>query len=517
MTQPIYDHLLLLTEISQLLTFVDVDKVMERVIKLMTSAVGAQKASLFLHQESNVNWDHIFLMRDLKPNETFVVLRTVLDDGLAGWVIRYKTTALVHDTETDERWHVFEDDTNTVRSALCVPFLHEDEVLAVLTLVHPEPNHFNEHHVRLMTIAANQASVAILNAQLFSQLQAQQQQLEAILQAIPGILFVLNSDGKILMVNGMAQDFLSRDTPYSHREIVNKYLHDFAPDHTALATIDRTVTNETLIDGLWTFVTRSEESGQDFQVTMGMWESPAQRTGGYVIVMHDVSALRDLSRFKDEMLKIVSHDLRTPLALIISAHNMLDLDMPPLPDDSAIPQFMDIIEQSTTRMQTLIDELLRAETSNQQQVNPTDIIQSVYDDMKPVADQREQNLVLDLKLKNSDTIVVDPMLIHESMSNYVGNAIKYTQEKGTITIRARLEQHRFYFEVEDNGIGIGPEDIERVFDPYFQSDSARKKGSSNGHGVGLNLVKTIVERHHGRCWVKSELGKGSLFGFWLPA
>ena len=134
----------------------------------------------------------------------------MLDKGLAGWVFRNKQGTIVYDTQPDDRWYIFPDGTSKARSALCVPFLYNGEVLAVLTMLYPEPNHFTEYHLRLMTIVANQATVAVRNAQLFNQMLQQQQQLETILHTIPDYLLVLDEQGKILLVNDAAARIAQR-------------------------------------------------------------------------------------------------------------------------------------------------------------------------------------------------------------------------------------------------------------------------------------------------------------------
>jgi signal transduction histidine kinase len=512
---PLYEDLKLLTEVSQLLTLLDLDSVMQKVISLMTSAVGASKASLFLHDGNNVDWDHIFLMRDLDPDQSIEVVQTVLNEGLAGWVVRNRQETIVYDTETDERWHKFPNDTNLVRSVLCVPFIQDEKVLAVLTLVHPLPNHFDEHHLHLMTIVANQATVAIRNAQLFSQVQQQQRQLEVILHAIPDILLVLDDQSRILMVNEPAKKLLSGDEKISRESMVGEYLNQYAEVDPAIATVQRIVSKADPTH-LRPFETRSERTQQDFLVTMSGWEYPDRKTAGFVVVMHDVTTLRDLHRFKDEMLKVVTHDLRSPVSLIISAHEMLSFDMPPLDPDSAIPQYMDIIRQATDRMQGLLDDLLRAETSAQRPTDPSELIQAMMGDLQPLATKRKQSLETKLDLASDLIMVVDPMLVREAMENYVSNAIKYTPEKGQILIRAyTTADNRFHFIVEDNGIGIAEEHLSHLFEPYYRIQRPETE-DIEGYGVGLSLVKTIVERYKGEVWVESVEGKGSRFGFWLP-
>src|SRR5690606_9212477 len=123
----------LLSEVSQLLTSLDLEMVMREVMRLMSQAVGATKASLFLHDDGQIDWNHIFLMRELNRDESVVALRKVMDEGLAGWVVRNHMAALVEDTTTDPRWHVFPDDTVQQRSVLCVPLIQNERVLAVLT------------------------------------------------------------------------------------------------------------------------------------------------------------------------------------------------------------------------------------------------------------------------------------------------------------------------------------------------------------------------------------------------
>ncbi len=513
--QPAFDDLRLLTEVSQLLTSLDLETVMRQVIDLMSKAVGAASASLFLHSGQHIDWQHIFLMRDLNPDESITVLQTVLDEGLAGWVMRHKEATIVYDTETDARWHVFEDDPDQPRSVLCAPFIYNDRVMAVLTLAHPEPGHFDNHHLELVKIMANQASVAIRNAQLFQQTQAQQHQLEAVLHALPETLFVLDQHGRILLTSDSVPQLLSRDQPLEREDIIGHMLSEFIAEDqpgAVLAPAQRIVNQPLPHDEPWTFETRDEERGHDYQVTMGTWQNPAQKTRGYTLLMHDVTMLRDLHRFKDEMLKIVSHDLRSPVSLIISATDMLEMDMPPLSADSDIPQYLAIIHQATTRMENLLDDLMRTGTTNQRQINPEQLIREVVERIRPLADRKQHTLEMDVRVDDVIGLVADPMLIGEAMENYLSNAIKYTPKKGRIIVHAYGQDDQFHFTVEDNGVGIAAEYLSHLFEPYYRPPGTVEQG----YGVGLNLVKTIVERHRGQVWVESTEKAGSQFGFWLP-
>ncbi|MBZ0294392.1 MAG: GAF domain-containing protein [Anaerolineae bacterium] len=510
--EPTFEDLKLLTQVSQLLTLLDLDRVMQQVIELMSSAVGASKASLLLQNEHDVDWNHIFLMRDLDRRQSFSVVRTVLHEGLAGWVLQHKQGTVVYDTETDSRWHVFPDDDNAVRSVLCVPFIYDDRALAVLTLVHPEPQHFTEHHLHLMQIIANQAAVALHNAQLFDKVQAQQRQLEVVLQAIPDVLIVLNQDGEILLLNDSAVQLMAGQ---SQNALIGRTLSGLISVNDALVPVKRLLDRAAPDTNNWMFEVRSSQSEQDFLVTVSRWADPRTDSAGFVVIMHDVTTLRDLHRFKDEMLRVVSHDLRNPVSLIITAQDMLEHDMPPLEPDSIIPQYMSIMKQATQRMETMLDDLLREEGSSRQNIDMVELIETTVTDLKPLSNQKKQTVVVEINPDSLPMLLGDPILIREAVENYISNAIKYTGVGGHIVVRAYTESGRFHFEVADNGIGISPADIPNVFEPYFRTEQAAVE-NEDGYGIGLNLVKKIVERHKGEVMVSSEEGVGSRFGFWLP-
>ncbi|MEL7235350.1 MAG: GAF domain-containing protein, partial [Chloroflexota bacterium] len=309
--QPTFRDLEFLVEVSQLLTLRDVAEVMDQVMQLTASAVGAMKASLFLHNGANVNWKYVFTVRKLEGADSVRVVSTVLDEGLAGWVVRKKQAAIVTDTETDERWHIFPDDKLVVRSAMCVPLMLDDEVIAVLTLVHPEPDHFNDYHLRLMTIIANQASVAIRNAQLFQSLQEQQDQLQAVLQSVPDVMLVLNEKDDIIHVNEGAASIIGAEHLAEARGMPLTY---YAAQFDILDAVRESLDSRADDMAEINFEMRSMDLETDFAVTISGWEHRNTDRHGHVVLIHNITTLRNLYRFKDEMLRIVSHDLRSPLS-----------------------------------------------------------------------------------------------------------------------------------------------------------------------------------------------------------
>ncbi len=509
---PTYEDLELLVEVSQLLAFLDVDQVLQRVIDLTAKAVGATKASLFLHDGDKVDWSHIFTARALGSEESVRVVTSVLDKGLAGWVVRNREAAIVYDTEKDERWHVFPDDEVVVRSAMCLPFMNDGEVVAVVTLVHPEPNHFQEYQLRYMTIVVNQSTVAIRNAQLFSRLENKQQQLQAVLQSVPDMLFVTDDQGHVRMTNDGALRFLN----LTAREIYNLSLEQLATYSTIFQPVLEVMRASNSSQHTWHFDARSERRQRDLVVTMSRWDD--ENRGGFVFVMHDVTQMRDLNRFKDEILHLASHDLRSPLSLISGYTDMIELDAP---GGSPIHEYVDVIHRSVKKMNNLLEDMLRIKQVDANRLNLEkdvpmyDFVRDVAVNIQPLAERKHQELRTEFSIAKDLKGTIDPVLLRQAMENFASNAVKYTPERGVITIRTYLDEDLFHFEVQDSGIGIPEDAIKNLFQQFYR---VHQPGTENieGTGLGLSLVKSIVERHQGEVWVQSEEGIGSIFGMRLP-
>ncbi len=513
--QPTFEDLELLVRVSQLLTLHDLEEVMQDVMSLAAQAVGASKSSLFLYSGDDVDWDYVFTARNLKDAESIRVVNQVMDKGLAGWVTRNQRGAIVADTEEDERWHVFPDDDMPARSAMCAPLLHNGEVIAVLTLMHPEPDMFTNYHLRLLTIIANQATVAIQNTQLFKRLLEKRRQLEAVLQSVPDVLLVLDEYGQFVTLNDGARELLSIEPRV---RVTGQPLTRYSDKLDVLRELQDALGNRIPVDEPLSFETHSFDLERDYVAQLSVWNEQTSRRSGTVIIMHDVTTLRNLYRFKDEMLRIVSHDLRSPMAIIKGYVDMLETDLNATqhPTDYIPP-----IYRSIKRMDDLLEDLLQVRQIDEKGLDISedavilDLVHPVVQGAMMRAEQKQQTIIENIDLDETVTGAVDVTLLRQSMDNLAGNAVKYTPDGGEIILRAYVQGDNFYFEVEDNGIGIPAESIPYLFESFYRVNPDRNTTIS-GAGLGLSFVKSIVERHGGRVWVDSEPGVGSLFGMRVP-
>src|SRR5690606_30195170 len=169
---------------------------------------------------------------------------------------------------------------------------------------------------------------------------------------------------------------------------------------------------------------------RDYLVTISVWENTAEGAAlsaapaGYVVVLRDITTLRDLNRFKDEMLQMASHDLRSPLALIVGYCSLIALEAP---EGSPVHEYLDIIQRSTERMKGLLDDLLRVEQIRNsplelnEQVDMLELVNTVLNNMRPLVDSKQQQLEARLSLDNTPIVVGNPVLIREAMENLISN------------------------------------------------------------------------------------------------
>jgi two-component system NtrC family sensor kinase len=237
---------------------------------------------------------------------------------------------------------------------------------------------------------------------------------------------------------------------------------------------------------------------------------------GRTIVMQDITHLKELDRLKSEFVSVVSHDLRSPLTSILGYVQLLER-AGELND--AQKDFVKRVHSSVDNITSLIGDLLdlgRLETGLDLTLTAcslNDIIIQVVENAQMAIQDKKLNLDLNL-LEEECFVQGDRKRLHQAFNNLVNNAIKYTSEKGKITIRINKKDGQIITQVEDTGVGISPGDQPYVFDKFFRSDQVMD--NFQGSGLGLSIVKSVVERHNGRIWLFSAPEKGTTFTVVLP-
>ncbi|MDQ1176860.1 cell wall metabolism sensor histidine kinase WalK [Microbacterium sp. SORGH_AS_0421] len=236
-----------------------------------------------------------------------------------------------------------------------------------------------------------------------------------------------------------------------------------------------------------------------------------------LLIVHDITALIESERARERLAATVSHELRNPLTAIIG-HADLALDDPDL--SPKVREQLEVIAGAGERMQKLISEILATsrgvfrESSSPGAADASRIIASSLASFRPAAAARRVSVVDDLP--DTAEVVGDAFRLRQAFDNILSNAIKYTPAGGTIRISGELSPDDVALHFADTGIGIHPDDLERVFDPYFRAQSVRESPTP-GTGLGMGIIRSIVEEQGGSLFLESELGAGTTVTVILPS
>lgn len=347
-----------------------------------------------------------------------------------------------------------------------------------------------------------------------SQLETDKARLSVLLGAMSEAVVMLDGLERILVANPMAEKLLGLTTPYSKRRLGEvtqmKRLTDIVSDvlwrQTATITEVDWPASHNDIRHLWVSVAPITSDDKD----------PA----GVVVVMYDVTRLRRLERVRRDFVANVSHELRTPIATIQSSAETLlmdGMDVGPIG-----VEFVETIHRQSGRMGQIVEDLLtlsRLEAAGEelamQNVEILVVAQDVLERFRPVAQKNGVSLEIEVP-EDLPPVQAEPRALQQILANLVENGLKYTPEGGQVIIRATRRDSDVVITVEDNGIGISPEHVHRVFERFYRVDTGRSR-EVGGTGLGLAIAKHLVRRLGGDIVLESQPQKGSKFKFWLPA
>jgi signal transduction histidine kinase len=258
----------------------------------------------------------------------------------------------------------------------------------------------------------------------------------------------------------------------------------------------------------------TERNGGDSGVT------PSAQPLCLAVTVRDVTRIKEYEKLKSDMISLMSHELRTP---ITSINGFAELLM----NDESIPvesrEFLSIINSESQRLSRMINTFLavtQLEAADKQEVlkiplKLDDVVRETLTSLQPVAKKKRIRLV-EQPSQHLPPVAADRSLITQVVTNLIGNAIKYSPERTTVTISTALEADTVRLCVEDRGYGIPPEAVDRVWEKFYRVARDGQEKDEESTGLGLSFVREVVEQHGGRVALESEVGRGSKFSFTLP-
>jgi two-component system, OmpR family, phosphate regulon sensor histidine kinase PhoR len=244
-------------------------------------------------------------------------------------------------------------------------------------------------------------------------------------------------------------------------------------------------------------------------------------TDGAVVLLHDITELKRVNEMRSDFVANVSHELRTPLSILRGYIETL-LDNPKT-SPKELARILQVMERHSKRLGLLVDDLLtlaelESANSNLQlsEVNLSELLGKVVHDWERKLAEKQLKMSVDVAAR-VPIILADETRLEEVLHNLLDNAVKYSREKGEIRLHAeQRDDDGIALSVSDNGVGIGKNDLPRIFERFYRADKARSPESVRGTGLGLSIVKHIAQRHGGRVEAESEPGKGTTIRVLLP-
>jgi|GEM_PF-501190 len=518
----------------QLTTTLELDEILQRGLQLVTSIGGVQRGSVMLKDLQSGQL--VYQATVGRPNVVDKGTPTPFQsEGLLGWVVRERQGIMVNDVLADPRWATNPHWGSGVRSLISVPLLTGEDLLGVVNLTHPDPNHFDEGHLRLISTVANEMSIAIHNATLYSFIteqfereaaalrvqEAEASKLNAVLGSITDGVLVFDFDHKVILMNSAAEglfgvsahQLLGLQMPQSLQQL------DLAPDTLQLLTQLTTLPTLAVSGKPWQ--NRFQLTNQVVNVIVSRVSSVQREMLGVVMTFRDVTKEVEVDRMKSEFISLVSHEMKTPMTSIKGYTDLILMGSVGTVSDMQ-KSFLNVIKSNTDRLSALVSDLLdlsRIETGRikleLKYVQLEDLVNDVVASLRTQIESKRQTVTVQVPWGLPD-IKVDSHRVVQVLTNLISNANKYTPEDGTITILVEeADSDTLVVRVRDTGIGMAAKDQERLFERFFRADHPGVQTVS-GTGLGLVIAKSLVEMHGGTMSVESELGAGSTFTFTLP-
>ena len=415
-----------------------------------------------------------------------------------------------------------------IQSLLAVGLGSRREILGAMVCVRHGPPAYTGDDARLLRLVADRTGAALANALLHAAIEAEHTRLAALIAQLPeGVVIAAAPDARLVLSNRAAEDLLGRPVA---GETLGEWVPAFrllTPDGKPFPVEDlplaRALRGET-VHGAEVWTERPDGRRLPLLVSAAPIHAPDGAVDEAVAVFHDIAAIKEAERAKDEWLSIASHELRTPITSIKGYTQFLERQVQRAdggPSRQTLTEALGTISRQVNRLVELVTDLLDVSRIQQGRLvlrrracELRDLVRAAAARAAEADPSAGTRLQLDLP----DELLAgtwDPDRLDQVLTNLIGNALKYDPSGGAIIVRVRRAGMEAVVEVQDRGIGVPADEIGKLFQPFARVGNVHRLGFS-GIGLGLYISRDIVERHGGRIWAESEEGRGTTMGFALP-
>ena len=439
-------------------------------------------------------------------------LKLKIGQGIVGQVARTGKTAIIPDTSKDPHFHD-RVDKNTgfrTRAIACAPIRSQGKTIGVLEAINPVSGVFASNTSLLLSGIGSLAGAVLEQRALMENLQNARKRFQELFEDSIDPIIITDWEGKIVEANRPAV-FVNRKLKAELLEMTIHQLHEI--DMKKVGGDDF----PNLREDIMVYYEANLQPAPDVEIPIevNVRQIFFDNQSFLQWILRDITERKRLDTLRDDLISMIYHDLRSPLANVLYSMDILASML--AEEDGMYNTLIDVAVRSAERIQRLTSSLLdlkRLEAGqpvlNRDTTNLLELINDATDAVKPIAESKKQEIYTELPAE-MPIMRIDGDMIRRVIINLLENAIKYTPIGGRIGAGANPFEDGVLFWVKDNGPGIGPEQRDAIFDKF-----TRLHTTGRGIGLGLAFCRLAVEGHNGRIWVDSEQGQGSIFMFILP-
>jgi PAS domain S-box-containing protein len=401
-----------------------------------------------------------------------------------------------------------------------LPLITREKVIGVIFIFRNYVGIFSTNDRLLLQDFANQAAIAVDNAQLYQQVSQEKQRMDALLDSAADGILIISPAHIVTRANPafarMIEQSIEKIIGRTHEDVIDLSCHeDMLTLEQAEAGGWPLTPNATL------YVEGDLERASGISLPVGITYAPLVSNEGNLLniiaTVRDITRFREAEELKSTFISVISHELKTPVALIkgyVGTLRREDANW----DREIVKDSLEVIEEEADRLTILIENLLDASRlqAGGLSINTSDVALNTVAERIAKRFQTQSSIhsiVVDFP-ENFPIVTGDEARLEQVLSNLVSNAIKYSPHGGEIRIGGQVRPAQVIICVSDSGPGVAPEDIPHIFDRFYRSSNAKK--TTKGAGLGLYLARAVIEAHGGRIWVDPRPGNGARICFSIP-
>ncbi|MCS6907601.1 MAG: GAF domain-containing protein [Anaerolineales bacterium] len=485
-----------------------VQEVLQRILDDTMRALQVETVALALLEDG----DLVFQAVTGLGKEHILHKRAPARSGIFGRVVQEAQGTIlpsISDEKTLAETHPFEG--LEIRALAIAPIFAQNKVIGILEAINPLAKTFDTDALLVLAGIGNLAGSALQHAQLFERLQAAHKRYRELFDDNVDPIFVTDLEGNIYEANRQASIL----SGYTSQELIGKKILQLHTPRNAQVEMPvalkagQTVSYEANLNA---------KDGHSIPIQVYVRQVFFDDTQALQWLMRDITERKELDKLREDMTAMIYHDLRSPLANIVSSLELLRA-LGAQQENETMETVLNIAQRSTDRIQRLLNSLLdisRLEAgqpiANRRSVSPTALIQDAVEAVQPTTNNRHQTLTVHIP-DHLPEVFVDEDMMRRVLINLLENASKFTPPEGQIAIGAEERPGEVLFWVQDNGPGISAADQQRIFQKFARLTG---KDGPGGLGLGLAFCRLAVLGHGGRIWVESEEGHGAKFFFAIP-